>query len=81
MVIEILSPSTSSKDLILKYIKYMNAGVREYWVVDHEAKVVRVSLLKDGKFDFIDYINPETIPVQVLEGCVIDMKRAFGEEV
>jgi len=79
MVIEILSPSSSNRDMLLKFNKYMQAGVREYWVVDNELKIVRVSILDNGKFESIDYINPDTIPVHVLEGCEIDMKRVFGE--
>lgn len=33
-IIEIVSPSTSSHDYILKLNLYANAGVREYWIVD-----------------------------------------------
>ena len=41
-VIEILSPSTRSKDLLLKSYKYHAAGVHEYWIVDPEKKRVTV---------------------------------------
>ena len=34
VVIEVASESTKSRDLFLKLYKYMNAGVKEYWVVD-----------------------------------------------
>lgn len=33
-IIEIVSPSNSSHDYILKLNLYANAGVREYWIVD-----------------------------------------------
>lgn len=33
-LVEVLSPSTRKKDLTLKVAKYMEAGVREYWIVD-----------------------------------------------
>ena len=33
-VAEILSPSTRSRDLLLKNYIYGNAGVREYWCID-----------------------------------------------
>ncbi len=36
-VCEILSPSTRQRDLGEKYIAYLKAGVREYWVVDPNA--------------------------------------------
>jgi len=79
MVVEILSPSSSNRDNLLKYIKYMEAGVKEYWIVDPDDKILRVCLLKDGKYDSIDYIKPDKVAVQTLEGCVIDMKRVFSK--
>lgn len=33
-VLEVLSPSTRKKDLTIKHRKYLNAGVREYWIMD-----------------------------------------------
>jgi Uma2 family endonuclease len=78
-VVEVLSPSSASRDTLLKYNKYMQAGVREYWIIDPVDKYVRVSVLKEGKFDTIDYINPEVLPVKALEGCTIDIRRAFAE--
>jgi len=78
MVIEILSPSTASKDMIVKYNRYLRAGVREYWIVDPQTKTVRVCVHKDGKYDSIDYLDPGKLQVSVLEGCEIDMKRVFA---
>ena len=40
LVIEVLSPSTRRKDMQLKMYKYAEAGVREYWMVDPEKKLV-----------------------------------------
>ena len=41
-LVEVLSPSTRKKDMYLKLFKYMNAGVREYWIVDPEKNSNRV---------------------------------------
>ena len=76
-VIEILSPSNANRDVLLKYNKYMQAGVREYWIVDIMEKVVRVCLLNDGKYEFTDYFDPEVLSVNVLNGCNIDMAIVF----
>ncbi len=52
LVIEILSPSTSKKDLNDKYDLYQRRGVREYWVVDPAGMWLCVYHLgADGKFD------------------------------
>lgn len=40
--LEILSPSTKKKDLNLKLRKYRLAGVKEYWTVDIEKRLVYV---------------------------------------
>ena len=79
LVIEILSPSSASRDTLLKFNKYMQAGVREYWIVDTEDKIVRVCLLRDGKYEFTDFIEPDTIQVSILEGCQIELKRVFTD--
>jgi len=79
MVVEILSPSTAKKDLVLKRVKYQQAGVREIWFVDPETRGVQIYLREDGKYSSIDYINSDKIPVSVLEGCEIDMVRIFAE--
>ena len=42
LVVEVLSPSTRKKDMSVKLAKYMGAGVREYWLVDPDAKRVIV---------------------------------------
>ncbi len=42
LVIESLSPSTASRDRIVKRKLYAKYGVREYWVVDPVAKRIEV---------------------------------------
>jgi len=78
MVIEILSPSSKSRDMLLKFNKYMQAGVREYWVVDPDAQTVKVCILKGGKYETKDYSDTDTIPVHMLEGCLINMQEVFA---
>lgn len=42
LVAEIISPSTRSRDCLLKLNKYQNAGVREYWILDMERGTITV---------------------------------------
>jgi len=77
MVIEILSPSTSKRDLFIKLEKYQNAGVREYWIVDPDAQTVNVHLLENGRYVINSYESTETIAVTVLDGCVITLSDVF----
>ena len=76
LVVEILSPSTRSKDMLLKLYKYLNAGVREYWIVDQEHETVLVYDLSAGSFDPVRYGFDSVIPVGISQGtCSIDFSR------
>jgi len=80
MVIEILSPSTSRLDRTLKFNKYLQAGVREYWIVDPDTKTISVHILRDGEYLTRVYTDADTAPVHVLEGCVINLTEVFDVE-
>ncbi len=41
-VLEILSDSTRKKDMTVKLTKYMEAGVKEYWVIDPDRRLLIV---------------------------------------
>ncbi len=45
LVIEVLSPSTRGHDILTKRALYARAGVREYWLVDPDARSVEVLVL------------------------------------
>ncbi|WP_028308165.1 Uma2 family endonuclease [Desulfitibacter alkalitolerans] len=53
LVVEILSPSTSRKDRLIKMRIYQKAGVRYYWLVDPEEKTMECFALKDGLYALI----------------------------
>ena len=46
-VVEVLSPSTRSRDMTIKLRKYMEAGVREYWIIDYNKN--RITVLNQGR--------------------------------
>ncbi len=76
LAVEILSPSTRSRDMILKLYKYEKAGVREYWVVDPEHRTVTVHFFDTEHYDPVRYSFHDQIPVQISEGkCSIDFSR------
>src|SRR4030067_3847920 len=50
LLIEILSPGTSKRDLGIKKKLYAKSGVREYWIVDPAEETVEVFTLKAGAF-------------------------------
>lgn len=81
LVIEILSDSTRRLDLLKKFDIYQRAGVREYWIVDPEARTVTVHTLEDGLYrsPAALYRADASVPVGVLEGCEVDLRTVFPD--
>ncbi len=50
LAVEVLSPSTRSKDLLLKRGLYEESGVASYWLVDPDEPSVTVLELRDGRY-------------------------------
>ena len=50
LMIEILSPGNSKKEMIYKYDLYQEAGVLEYWIINPTDKTMLIYVLKDGIF-------------------------------
>ena len=76
LALEILSPSTRSKDMLLKLYKYQNAGVKEYWIVDPDHETVMVYDFRDGNFYPEKYDFDSVIPIHISDGqCSIDFSR------
>jgi Uma2 family endonuclease len=49
LVVEVLSPSTRSKDLVLKRDVYARIGIPSYWVLDHrEPSLLALDLRDEG---------------------------------
>lgn len=89
LIVEILSPSTSKKDLNEKFSLYENRGVKEYWIVDPGNKYIRIfHLMKSEdetyKFDEGTLIPPAnwrdentTAESQLFKGFTVDVKELF----
>ena len=50
LLVEVLSPSTQNHDRKRKFERYQRAGVREFWLVDPQARRVEQFALRDGKY-------------------------------
>ena len=80
-VVEILSPSSRSHDMVRKYRKYRNAGVKEYWIVDPENRKVMAFDFSGDRHDGgeevrTDYSFEDNIPIGVSDGeCAIDFAK------
>ena len=78
-VAEVLSPSSEKRDRIIKYRKYKNAGVREYWIVDSRAEIVTVHKLDSEETTVYTY--QDKIPVHKFDGdCQISLENILQSE-
>lgn len=50
LVVEILSPGNARHELYTKFFLYEESGVKEYWIVQPQEKIMLVYTLEDGKF-------------------------------
>lgn len=74
LVVEILSKSNTKKEMTRKLMKYRKAGVREYWEIDPEEKLIQVYVFDDsGKAETCFYSFNEKVPVSIWNGnCEVD---------
>jgi Uma2 family endonuclease len=77
LLIEVLSPSTRARDESLKADLYARTGVREYWLVDPEARTLAMHALDDGRWV---RIGPSDRPEsRVLPGLTVDVTTLFTD--
>lgn len=74
LVVEILSPATRANDLGVKRDVYLDAGVREIWLVDPEARTV--TRVRAGVGDET-LGGDETLASALLQGFALDVVAAF----
>jgi Uma2 family endonuclease len=77
-IVEVLSKSTKRKDSTIKLSKYIQAGVREFWLVDIEKERVLVYFFESDDYPTI-YGRDDEIPVGIFDGELkIPMAEVFG---
>ena len=67
LVIEVLSPSTASRDRLLKLRKYRESGVREAWLVSPGKRQIEVYLFSEGEDAPRRYSFSDKVPVHISE--------------
>ena len=78
IVIEILSASTAFKDETQKLKLYEKYGVREYWIVNPEARYIMIYRLEGDKYTKPEYLKDDDILESlVLKGLKIRLPDIF----
>jgi Uma2 family endonuclease len=82
LVVEVLSPSSTKIDLMLKYLKYEKAEVKEYWMVAPKSEIIDIATLgASKKYTITRYTEEDTIESTVLEGFEVTVKEIFSEMI
>ena len=78
LVVEVLSGSTKTKDMVKKLDLYMQTGVKEYWIVDPDKKEVTVYCFE--KYDIADhntYMRDMTVKSKIFSGLEVNLAEIF----
>lgn len=76
-VVEVLSESTEHRDRGIKMDDYALNGVKEYWLVDTDKKVVEQYLLQGEKYSLKEKLSHGTVQCQVLAGLEVPVSAIF----
>jgi len=80
LVVEVLSPSTGVRDQTEKLMLYEKFCVREYWIVNPEARYIMIYHHNGKDFEKPDYLKLEDILIsRVLKGFQVTLKDIFNE--
>jgi Uma2 family endonuclease len=83
LVVEIVSPSSIHYDGFYKLRKYQDAGVKEYWTINPEQRIVNVyhfATKKEGDKGWFDtYSDGESITVESFPGLTIALQDIFDK--
>lgn len=79
LIIEILSPSNQSHDLITKLNLYMKYGVKEYWIINPMLESVTIYTLNDeNMYEQLDMkTSIGVLKSKVLEDFTVNLKEIF----
>jgi Uma2 family endonuclease len=81
-IVEVLSPSTTTHDLVRKAELYYRAGVAEYWAIDPVARSMHIFTLPEHGTEYkIKIIDAKgTVPLVTIPGVTVDFSAIFPEE-
>jgi len=80
LVVEVLSKSTKSKDMMIKSNLYMRSGVSEYWIVDTDNQQIIVYCFENRKLSQNKvYPKSQQVASVVFQGLMVDTEDVFVE--
>jgi Uma2 family endonuclease len=82
VVVEVLSPSGSLRDAVVKRAAYERAGVLEYWLVDPDSERVVILALEEGRYgEPRSFARGDTLVSERLPGIRLDVEKLFASSL
>jgi hypothetical protein len=78
IVVEILSPSSGTRDRVLKAEEYLAVGVREYWIVDGPGQAIQVRRRWGGRWREKTLRPGDTYQTRFLPGFTLDVAAVLA---
>lgn len=77
LVVEILSPSNSKHDTVVKRATYLRCGVTEYWIVDPSDHSLLQLVLKDGEYS--EEMHRESVSTTGAFSATVNLLTVWGD--
>nr|WP_282433538.1 Uma2 family endonuclease [Desulfosporosinus metallidurans] len=76
---EVLSPATARKDRREKFLLYDKHGVKEYWLVEPDAKLMTAFILKDDQYGRPTiYSDEEEMKPSIFTDLIVNQTEVFA---
>jgi Uma2 family endonuclease len=80
LMVEILSPSTRRRDLVLKHRLYERWGVDQYWIVDPQRKTVQAFRRASDRYRLAAELGAgDVLTTPILPGLEIPLAEVFAD--
>ena len=76
IVVEILSDSSKQHDRVDKRALYQSAGIREYWIVDPESRVLEQLILRDRGYELAGR-HARSVTADVITAASVDLEQVW----
>ena len=78
LVVEVLSDSTRSRDLVKKLDLYMESGINEYWIVNTPSKEIYIYVFADNIIEkILPFKGDEIAESEIFQGLEVPLKQVF----
>ncbi|GHU08408.1 hypothetical protein FACS1894151_04250 [Spirochaetia bacterium] len=78
IIIEVLSAANRTYDLVTKRDLYERSGVKEYWAVDPDEKLLYIFIFNEGSpYKIIDLAKEPSVSYTEIPGCMVDFRQIF----